>query len=59
MTVDLRSLQEKIHQRKWIEKRLKDIQENLEYCSISLRIEKGNITIFKKEKTELVPKLNN
>jgi len=43
-------------QRLWIEKKLKDTQENLEYCSINLRIEKGNITIWKKDKTELVPK---
>ncbi len=43
-------------QRLWIDKKIKEVQENFEYCSISLRIENGNITIFRKEKTELVPK---
>ena len=43
-------------QRKWLENKLQDIQENLEYCSVSIRIENGNITIYKKEQTELVPK---
>ncbi len=43
-------------QRVWIEKKIKDTQESLEYCNINLRIEKGNITIYKKDKTEIVPK---
>lgn len=43
-------------QRLWIDKKIKDTQENFEYCNINLRIENGNITIFKKDKTELVPK---
>ncbi len=43
-------------QRHWIDQKIKDTQENLEYCNINLRIEKGNITVFKKDKTELVPK---
>lgn len=43
-------------QRVWLDGRIKSVQENFEYCSISMRIEKGNITVFKIEKTELVPK---
>ena len=43
-------------QRLWIDQKIKNTQENLEYCNINLRIEKGNITVFKKDKTELVPK---
>ena len=43
-------------QRTWIDSRLQSIQEGRDYCSISIRIEKGNITVFRVEKTELVPK---
>ena len=43
-------------QKDWLCHKIEEVQKNEEYCSINIRVEKGVLTVFKKERTELVPK---